>query len=316
MITVLWIVFACAALYLALTFGHLAYTAWVRKRFPATGVHVDAAGVQMHIVRRGAGPTVVLIHGANGTLSDFPDALIDDLARDHDVIAIDRPGHGWSDPGSGPLDLQANARAVLATLRACGVARAVLLGHSYGAAVALRAALDEASMVAGVVAVTPCTIVDFHNARFTRVPLPRGLAAEALFHLFTLPLAVPSSPSMRRHAWHPDPPPRGEFASRAFSMTPGQARYASENFRHLQADFAVLARDLPSLMPPFVVLAGAEDRITPAGPHTDWLATAVPGTGVEVLQGVGHWLPRLRADAVAEAVRSLGPAERRRVPRA
>ena len=129
----------------------------------------------------------VLLHGANGTWNDFPPELIDDLARDHTVIAVDRPGHGWSEAPRGPLGLAENAAALLAILRGRRLASATLVGHSYGAAVALRAALDAPDLVSHVVAVCPCTVIDGRNARYVTAPLAGDAIGRVLFQFIALP---------------------------------------------------------------------------------------------------------------------------------
>ena len=97
--------------------AHVAYTRWVRRRFPLAGESFVHEGARLHFTRCGAGPVVVLVHGANGTWNDFPPELITELARDHTVLAVDRPGHGWSEAHAGPLGMHENAAAVLALLR-------------------------------------------------------------------------------------------------------------------------------------------------------------------------------------------------------
>src|SRR5262249_20245375 len=119
-----------AALALGLPLVHVVYAAWVRRRHPATGEHLADGRLRLHFVRRGSGPTVVLIHGANGTWHDFSPELIAELAKDHTVIALDRPGHGWSKAPSGPLGLAENAAAVIAILRTRRLGPATLVGHS------------------------------------------------------------------------------------------------------------------------------------------------------------------------------------------
>ncbi len=287
----------------ALVFVHVAWWAGVRARWPATGARVSAAGARLHVIARGSGPPVVLVHGSNGVATDFPDALLDDLARDHTVLALDRPGHGHSTRGVGALDLAANARAVLALIAARTDEPALLVGHSYGCAVALRAALDEPARVRGVVAVTPAVAPQPRDARATRLGALLPLLAP-LAWVLTLPVGLAVSPRIRRAAWHPAPPPREWNASRAFSLCPDQVLHAGENARHLASDLAALTRDLPALRVPLIVLAGAEDRITPPAHHVPLLA-ALPGARVRTTAGVGHWLPRVRPETVRAAVREL-----------
>ena len=98
-------------------FVHVAYAAWVRRRHPARGLRHAHAGARVHYTRDGSGPAVVLIHGANGTLDDFPPELIAELARDHTVIAMDRPGHGWSEAPRGPLGSELTLKSLLSSER-------------------------------------------------------------------------------------------------------------------------------------------------------------------------------------------------------
>lgn len=287
---------------------HAAYEAWVRRRFPRVGEFLEHEGVPIHHARVGSGPPVVLVHGANGTWNDFPPELIADLARDHTVILLDRPGHGWSGAPPGPLGLAENAAALLALMRAHGIAGATLVGHSYGAAVAMRAALEAPELVHHVVAVTPCTAIDPRNIRYARAPLvgePLGRLLFQYVSLALLPFALP----LRADAWHPDPAPPGWGASRAFAYVPSQMHASARNFRPLVEDMEWLAARLPRLSARLTVLAGADDRVTPPARHVDWLRRAVPSARIEVLPVVGHWLLKLRHHHVAYVVRSARGAQ-------
>jgi pimeloyl-ACP methyl ester carboxylesterase len=299
---------ALAALAL-LSFGtHLIYVRYVRRRFPAHGVRVAFGNGWLRVVERGAGPAVVLVHGMNGSAHDFPDALIEDLARDHRVLALDRPGHAGSSRGDGALDLSANARAVLAVMDAFGIDHAVLVGHSYGAAISLRAALDAPRRVSGVLLLAPCTVVDERNRAHTRLPLPPGILRRAALWLFTLPVGIPSAVRTRREAWYPASPPSGPFFSRAHGLVPSQVNAAFENFHTLPRDLEQLAQDLPGLAMPLRVLAGSEDLVTPWRLHAAWIPNTVHGARLDVLEHTGHWLPRQEPGLVAAAVRSLNGA--------
>ena len=307
----LWDVAIAALVALALMpFVHAAFVAWVRRRHPAAGQRFTHAGTQIHYTRTGAGPAVVLVHGANGTSGDFPPELITDLARDHTVIAVDRPGHGWSEAPRGPLGLRPNAAAVLALVRELGVSPATLVGHSYGAAVALRAALDEPECVREVVAVCPCTAIDRRNTRYGSLPFMSGPVGGALLRFFALPM-IPFGMTLRADAWYPAPAPRGWGPSRVFAYIPSQMHTAVRNFRELHADVAWLELHISDLKTPLTVVAGAQDLVTPPARHVDWLRRAVPAARIQIVPRVGHWLPRLMPEFVAAAVRgrpSLTPA--------
>jgi len=114
---------------LLLPFAHVLYARWVRRRFPSTGSWFVHDGVRLHYTSYGLGPVVALVHGANGTWSDFSAELIAELATDRTVLALDRPGHGWSGSQAGPLGLHENAAAVLALLRHEHATGATLVAH-------------------------------------------------------------------------------------------------------------------------------------------------------------------------------------------
>jgi pimeloyl-ACP methyl ester carboxylesterase len=78
---------------------------------------------------------LVLIHGWTCTLDYWRDS-IPELAKRNRVIAIDLPGHGWSDKPDVTYSMDLFSRAVEAVMRDAKVKRAVLVGHSMGTPVA------------------------------------------------------------------------------------------------------------------------------------------------------------------------------------
>ena len=72
----------------------------LQRAYPAQGRMIEVAGATLNVVdigpRDAAGPPVVMIHGASSNLEVMRRPLGDMLARNHRVILIDRPGHGWS----------------------------------------------------------------------------------------------------------------------------------------------------------------------------------------------------------------------------
>lgn len=96
----------------------------------------------LHHVRRGSGPAIVLVHGFLGGTAEWQD-LTDDLARSHDVVAVDLPGFGGSAAIAAPETIAGYADLVARTLDALGVGRAVLLGHSMGSMIAQQFALER-----------------------------------------------------------------------------------------------------------------------------------------------------------------------------
>jgi pimeloyl-ACP methyl ester carboxylesterase len=118
---------------------------------PARAASVD--GIDIHSESAGAGPTIVFVHGWTCDTSSWREQMpaFDD---DYRVIALDLPGHGRSgSPADGVFSMELFARAVEAVRAEAGAEKIVLVGHSMGAPVIRRYALDFPEHVAGLVAV-------------------------------------------------------------------------------------------------------------------------------------------------------------------
>lgn len=101
---------------------------------------------RVHYVDRGKGPPVVLIHGFASSLNNWR-GVMDALDDDHRVIALDLKGFGWTDRPEGDYSPAAQADLVLGLMDALEVPRAALVGHSWGASVALAVALRAPARV-------------------------------------------------------------------------------------------------------------------------------------------------------------------------
>lgn len=96
-----------------------------------------------HVQEAGDGPQMLLLHGAGGSTHSFRD-LIDPLARSHRVIALDLPGQGFTQLGARHrCGLDAMAEDIAALCRQEGWRPETIVGHSAGAAVALRLAQPD-----------------------------------------------------------------------------------------------------------------------------------------------------------------------------
>lgn len=104
-------------------------------------VPVDDGG-SIHVVERGAGPPLVLVHGITLDVATWIPQL-ERLASEHRVIAIGQRGHGRSTAGSGGYSLERLADDLMAVLEALDVSGAVLVGHSMGGMVSQLLAVRE-----------------------------------------------------------------------------------------------------------------------------------------------------------------------------
>ncbi len=117
---------------------------------------IQANGLTFHIQQAGEGPDLILIHGLTGDLSIwFLCKALTELAKTHRVTAFDLRGHGYSDvPPTGYTSAD-QAGDVLAIMDAIGAPRAKLVGHSFGAVIALHTAVLAPERVDAIVLSDP-----------------------------------------------------------------------------------------------------------------------------------------------------------------
>src|SRR4051794_13938427 len=145
----------------AATVGVLAISALVNRRLaekaerdnPPAGQFLEVNGVRLHYVERGSGKPLVLLHGNGSMIQDFESSgLINLAAQNYRTIVFDRPGFGHSDrPRNVVWTPTAQADLISGALRRLGVSHAIVLGHSWGATVAVALALQYPNLVQGLV---------------------------------------------------------------------------------------------------------------------------------------------------------------------
>ena len=135
----------------------------IETRFPAIGEMIEVGGYRLHAVHvpRPATadlPPLVFIHGASGNLRDQMQPFLSRFEGRAEMLFIDRPGHGWSERGGAENDTpDGQADAIAKALRTKGIAQAIIVGHSFGGAIAASFALAHSEKTAGLVFLAPAT---------------------------------------------------------------------------------------------------------------------------------------------------------------
>jgi pimeloyl-ACP methyl ester carboxylesterase len=247
-------------------------------------------------------PVVVLLH-SSGASSRQWDALVAGLRTDYAVHAVDLHGHGrqpgWR--GDAPLSLDDEAALVLPWLERAGGAH--LIGHSYGAAVALQVAAAWPSLVRRVAVFEPVLfgLLAVHD--------PHSQGAREAFELGALLASmVDDQPALAAErfvdywsgpsAWKRLPPPAQQAV---IARMPAVVPHFDALFREAWAPTQLARLNMPMLF-----LAG--DRSTAAALRIALLLrTLLPAATHELLPGVGHLAPMTHPTAVNERLlRFLG----------
>src|SRR6266446_1030233 len=108
------------------------------------------AGARIHYQEAGdeKAPPIILIHGFISSNSIWSGVLLLLARVGFRVIAPDLPGYGYSDkPTDAPYTIAAQARSVIGLMDRLGIDKAIIVGASYGGAIAATMALDHPERV-------------------------------------------------------------------------------------------------------------------------------------------------------------------------
>lgn len=244
----------------------------------------------------GSGPVILLLHGAGGSGHSFRN-LIPLLTPHYRVIVPDLPGQGFTRAGRrGRLGLDAMAADISALCRAEGVAPVAIIGHSAGAAIALRMAesMEPTPCVIGINA----ALGEFEGAAGVLFPLMAKV-------LSVLPLIPTVVSRLSGTAARVD----GLLASTGSKIEPaGRAQYLAlvQDAGHIEGTLGMMAQwqlqglvaRMPTITAPVLLIASKGDRAVPARISQD-AGAKMCNADVVVLPQYGHLVHEEAADAVA-----------------
>lgn len=240
---------------------------------------MDVAGMSLGYERQGAGPPLVLLHGAMCDRRVWR-AEAEDLARDVEVVTWDAPGHGESSDPPEDFGLEDHARCLAGLLGALGVGPAHVVGHSWGGGLALQLAAAHPDAVASLV------LVGGYAGWAGSLPaddVARRLAF-ALDAAEQLPggFDVWSTPGLSPE--HVAPDRVAELDAMAADLRPVGMRVMARGFAR-----ADLRDALPGIAVPTLLLYGAEDARAPR-PVAEALHAALPCSTLAIVPGLSHEL--------------------------
>jgi len=314
---------ALAGLLLLLAIATFAGDVAIRRLHPPAGQFIDTSAGRQHVVDlapeagAAAAATVVLLHGANANLADLLVPLGPLLRARHRVVAIDRPGNGWSERRNGAADAAPGRQAAVVreVLGKLGARRFVLAGHSTGGAVAAAYATAYPDDPGGLVLLAPVAhpwtaglpwFVDLANAP--------GLGSLFL-HTAALPLGYLTLDRLVARAFAPQEPPPDYIVRTAtlLALRPATLGANLEDLDWLQTYSAAQAPQYAQITARTVIIAGTADRIVPPRLNARAAALRIPNANLVMLRGVGHMPHYAAPEQVVAAIAALAEADARRL---
>jgi pimeloyl-ACP methyl ester carboxylesterase len=264
---------------------------------------VDAAGLRTHVALAGPedGPAVVLVHGWPQNWWAWRE-VIPELAKSFRVIAVDLRGHGWSEAPPAGYEKEQLASDIFATLDALGVDTVAWIGHDWGAWAGFLAAVREPRRISRMLTLS--------IPHLWTPPHPRRLGLLAYQGPLSLPVVGPRV--------------AGPVSRAILQVGRGGERLSAADVNlfadHIPAAVTVamyrtfLTREVPpfvrgryahsTLEVPTTNLVGARDLV--ARGMSDGVVPGQPNLRVETLDGVAHWIPEQRPQAIIDWALSVG----------
>lgn len=270
---------------------------------PPTGQIVMVDGHPVHLRIMGEGPDLVLIHGASGNLRDMTFSLAPLLAKRYRVIVPDRPGLGYT-PSLDSPDIVSQASLLVGAMEQIGVEKPLVMGQSYGGAVALAWAVHHPDRLAGLIPLAaPSHPWDTPLDPFYRVTASWWGSA------LVVPLLTAWVPESRIESaiaeiFAPQTVPEGydDFVGAGLTLRRATLRANARQRATILADIQAMHQSYDRITVPVEILHGTADTTVSLRIHSEKLVKAVAGATLERLEGIGHMPQHVAQEPVIAAI--------------
>lgn len=307
LLVILFVIAACG----------FAFTCWqvrrIAERFPNIGELTEIDGIEVNSVHwpRPAGadlPPLVFIHGASGNLRDPMGAFFEPLKARAEMLFVDRPGHGYSERGDERNQTPDGQADVIAELmKAKGIDKAIIVGHSFGGATTAALALRHKDVVAGLLFLSPAT----H-------PWPGGVdwyydlaGMPVLGTLFCSTVALPAGQMMIdagiTHVFSPNPVPEdySEKAAIPLVLRPDNFCSNGSDVSNLSAYVTKTQPHYHEITAPTIIITGDSDDIVYEELHSRGLKRDIDGSELYWIRNLGHKPDYAATDLAISAIEKL-----------
>ncbi|HVW58235.1 MAG TPA: alpha/beta fold hydrolase [Rhizobiaceae bacterium] len=293
--------------FLALATKRIALDA--ERRVPRIGKMMEIDGNRIHYIDEGEGQPILFIHGLGAQLHQFRQPLFHRFPDGFRLIALDRPGSGYSRRARGTGGtLTEQAAAIRRFIETLKLERPLLVGHSLGGAIALATAILHPDSISGLALLSPHThtggkVPPELEPLYIRSPFRRWLTAWTI----AVPMARKYAAETLAFIFAPQSAPDDYMTEGGGSLglRPSHFYGTSTDFVDVRRDAGELEKRYGEIVMPVGILFGTADRVIDYQLHGLGMNGRIAGIEIELAEGVGHMPQYAEPEKVVDFIRRM-----------
>lgn len=269
-------------------------------------IELDGTSLHYHVTGPAEAAFVLMLHGASANLREPLMGLGNALSSER-VIWLDRPGLGHSQRPSGPWNPEREAALIAQFLGALDTGPVIVTGHSWGAAISLRLAMDHPETVSGIVLVAPAIRANVGDAAFYNRATHWPVIGPVITRVVVPTYGRAQLDSAAASAFSPEPVPENYVEDTALALLLNASVWQANaaDMANVNTHLEAQEERYSEITQPAILIAGGEDSVVATRRHSVPVAETMPNAELILIEGAGHGLHFAHAGRVAEAIRTV-----------
>ncbi|BCG80783.1 alpha/beta fold hydrolase [Mesorhizobium sp. 113-3-3] len=271
-------------------------TLWIaakaQRLVPPVGKFVEIDGNRIHYVDVGEGRPIVFLHGLGAQLHHFRHTLFGHFGQGYRLIALDRPGSGYSTRANGATGrLPEQAALVRRFIEKLGLERPLVVGHSLGGAITLTLAVEHPEAISGIALLAPLTHLENRaRQRFDLLYIPSRLKRWIVAYTVAIPLSLHYARPTMEFIFAPQAFPTDYMVGGGgwLGLRPAHFQATSADVVAVEQDLGRVELRYNEIVIPAGILFGTADRVIDIRIHGEPMLGKIAGLDFESFDGVGH----------------------------
>ena len=289
----------------------------IAKSYPAIGEMHEGKTARLHVLRKGkvGAQPIVLIHGSSGSSRDMMQAFGLALEQNYEVLSVDRPGIGWSEnkiPDIEMSDPRQQAAAihefVMSQLGGSkGQKKPIIVGHSWGGAVAVAYLMQFSDDIAGVLSIAPPLFPWRGPPAWYEKLVNRPVIGSIFSSLVLTKYGLTQLQAGIDSNFWPEPSKQGfrEAIGLPQILRLGPFRVNSLYNINLKRHLADMSKGYAALTGKLIISTGDQDKTVNAEFNSKRFFEAVPSSRLVWFKGGGHMVHYTRTQVLVDEIAIL-----------